>query len=163
MLFRSMWLSAWVFPAAPEGALLPLQPDVNSAIATISAIQRMYGNRFLLHFHIIFFCSFRFGYGNSPKAGARGRTGGLACLDISAWHAAVSLLIQLYMAIGCQALNQPSQGDLPQWRFPKLWPLVRLCGDMPYGDGLAQDLHLLPQTSRIYHNPFQIVRQQHFL
>ena len=47
--------------------------------------------------------------------------------------------------------------------FPKLWPLVRLCKDMPYGDGLAQDLHLLPQTSRFYHNPFQIVRQQHFL
>ena len=47
--------------------------------------------------------------------------------------------------------------------FPKLWPLVRLCGDMPYGDGLAQDFHLLPQTSRFYHNPFQIVRQQHFL
>jgi hypothetical protein len=66
-----------------------------------------------------------------PLTGTRGFVVGLWCMDIPAW----------------QAAERPSRGILtPMARFPNA--ALGKCGrqNVPYGDGLAQVLHLLPHT-----------------
>jgi hypothetical protein len=67
-----------------------------------------------------------------PLTGTRGFVVGLWRMDIPAW----------------QAAERPSRGILtPMARFPNA-ALGKFGGQkLPYGDGLAQVLHLLPHTS----------------